>query len=104
MPASGHQSIIRESFSSDVYSLEVVKKAAYRFLDRASFDFDINDGRVECAIVLISSEEDDTETFLNDFRNEILDQDLRQSIAEETQDIRNAILGFALSRTGLQED
>lgn len=37
------------------------------------------------------------------FRNEVLDQDLRSIIAKETEAIRNAVLAFAFSKTGLQD-
>ena len=36
------------------------------------------------------------------FKNEVLDQDLRSIIAKETEATRNAVLAFALSKTGLQ--
>jgi hypothetical protein len=34
----------------------------------------------------------------------VLDQDLRASIARETEPVRNAVLALAFSRTGLQEN
>ncbi len=38
------------------------------------------------------------------FRNEVLDQDLRRTIARETASLRNAILAHAFSKTGIQGD
>jgi His-Xaa-Ser system protein HxsD len=38
-----------------------------------------------------------------DFRNEVLDQVLRERIRAETSDIRNLVLALAFSRTGLAD-
>lgn len=37
-----------------------------------------------------------------DLRTEVLDQDLRATVARETEPVRNAVLAMAFSRTGLQ--
>jgi hypothetical protein len=39
----------------------------------------------------------------NAISDEVLDQELRLSTEAKTEDLRNAILGLAFSRTGLQE-
>ena len=45
---------------------------------------------------------DRAERIVAAFKNEVLDQDLRSIIAKETEATRNAVLAFALSKTGLQ--
>jgi His-Xaa-Ser system protein HxsD len=47
-------------------------------------------------------EEEQAERIVAAFKNEVLDQDLRSIISKETEAIRNAVLAFALSKTGLQ--
>ena len=47
--------------------------------------------------------QNDLEAAERELRAEVLDQDLRASIARETEPVRNAILALAFSRTGLQE-
>ena len=90
---------IEVAFSAAVFSLEVVKKAAYRLSGRAAIDIQLREGTIIC---LISSSGGAPEELANELRVEVLDQDLRKLVAEETAPTRNAILAYALSKTGLQ--
>jgi His-Xaa-Ser system protein HxsD len=91
------------SFSSKAYSLETIKKASYRFADVMSVDFAIHDDEIACTLHIVSSEsQDDVTRLVGLLRTEVLDQDLRSTIAAETAAIRNAILALAFSKTGLQ--
>ena len=91
-------------FSSQIYSIDTIKKAAYRFSDVLSVDIIPGSDRVECVLHFIagSREEEQAEVLVAAFKNEVLDQDLRSIISKETETIRNAVLAFALSKTGLQ--
>jgi His-Xaa-Ser system protein HxsD len=91
-------------FAAGVYSLETVKKAAYRLSARCAFDFNVDGGgdilcRLQFPEALTTEHAVELE---RDFKNEVLDQDLRHLIAEETTPVRNAILAYAFSQTGLQ--
>lgn len=90
-------------FASDVYSLNAIKKAAYRFSDRCAFDLK-NEDSYHVAVLLFNAGLSDEEASVleNEFRNEVLDYDLRAIIAAETAQVRNAVLAYAFSRTGLQ--
>jgi His-Xaa-Ser system protein HxsD len=84
-------------------TIDVVKRAAYRFSDRVSFDIRQENGEIICQMYPLSPmAEEEAQALLKTFRNEVLDQDLRRVIADETAPMRNAILAFAFSRTGLQ--
>jgi His-Xaa-Ser system protein HxsD len=91
-------------FSSQVYSVESIKKAAYRFSDLLSIDIVPHGEDVECVLHFLSDprDEDHIDRIVAAFKNEVLDQDLRAIIARETEAMRNAILAYALSNTGLQ--
>jgi His-Xaa-Ser system protein HxsD len=90
-------------FSSKVYSLETIKKAAYRFADVMSVDFEVHDNEIVCTLrFALSQSEADLERIIASFRTEVLDQDLRSIISVETAPIRNVILAHAFSKTGLQ--
>jgi His-Xaa-Ser system protein HxsD len=91
-------------FSSEVYSIETIKKAAYRLSDVLSIDITPRSSEVECILHFLSDpkDEDHVQRIVDTFKNEILDQDLRAIIARETEATRNSVLAFALSRTGLQ--
>lgn len=90
-------------FSRELFDAETIKKAAYRFTDRCAFDFSLESDEVVCEMRFIqpttNAQADGLEAA---FRNEALDQDLRKIVAAETEPLRNAILAYAFSDTGLQ--
>jgi len=91
-------------FSPQVYSIETIKKAAYRFSDVLTIDIIPRPDEIECVLQFLpgSKEEEQGERIVAAFKNEVLDQDLRSIISKETEAVRNTILAFALSKTGLQ--
>jgi His-Xaa-Ser system protein HxsD len=91
-------------FSSRAFSLETIKKAAYRLSDVVSVEIVPRSDEIECILHFLSdfTDEVQSEKLVAAFRNEVLDQDLRSIISKETEATRNAILAFALSKTGLQ--
>lgn len=94
---------VRVAFDTRVYALAVVKKAAYRFLDRFVTEIGQEDDRWVCTLKFAAAVESSTaQQAMRDLEAEVLDQDLRESIARETEPVRNAVLALAFSRTGLQ--
>src|SRR4051812_36587837 len=92
--------IIAVTFDSQVYSLTAVKKAAYKYLDRFSADISIVDTTISCRLTSTSSNEQGSrQRLIEDFRKEVLDQDLRETLKSETEAVRNLILSYAFSRT-----
>jgi His-Xaa-Ser system protein HxsD len=104
MPVVGEpiESTVEVSFSSAVFSLDVLKKAAYRFLDRFSTEFKISEPEIVCVLHFPGGASQDTiERDITGFRAEVLDQDLRRLVANETAGVRNTILSLAFSSTDL---
>jgi len=92
----------RISFSPRVYSIESVKRAAYKFTDVSYFDFSVTDSEIICEVKAKSEiGESAFASMIEEFKNEVLDQDLRESISKETADIRNVILSYVFSKTSL---
>lgn len=90
------------SFASEVYDLDVIKKAAYRFISVFATDIRIDSGTYRCVLNFVQPVgQAEAERLMCDLKSEVLDQDLRRSIATETAPIRNAILAYAFSKTGL---
>jgi His-Xaa-Ser system protein HxsD len=90
---------------TSIYSLEAIKKAAYKFADRASIIIN-NDSNAKVSVAFNfvgPHAKNDPEHVISDFRNELLDQDLREIIKKETGALRNAIIAHAFSRTPLAE-
>ncbi len=90
-------------FSSEVFSVETIKKAAYRFSDVLSVDIVPHARETQCVLTFVPGQAgDEQERIVAAFKSEVLDQDLRAVVRKETEAIRNAILAYALSKTGLQ--
>ena len=89
-------------FSSEFYSVDAIKRAAYRLSGDAVFDLR-REG--DDFVVQISPRGDAEIENISDleekFKTEVLDADLREQLASETAGIRNTILSHVFSRTGL---
>jgi His-Xaa-Ser system protein HxsD len=92
------------SFDSNVFLLDTIKRALYRFADRCSFDVVVADKQTKVTLhIPANMSEPAIDELCSKIRNEVLDQDLRDSIAKETANIRTLILANAFSNTGLIE-
>jgi His-Xaa-Ser system protein HxsD len=100
---AGHMLAEDVSFDLSVYSLETLKRAAYRLTGKASFEIKVVDGSGICTIRFTSPVSvQEAQRVADNLRTEVLDQDLRASLAQETMVYRNAVLALAFSRSGLQ--
>lgn len=92
-------------FSSQTYGLDEIKRASYCFLDLMSVDISPGEDEIICVLNFLSPKTaEEAQIILNDFKIEVLDQDLRKSISEETKEMRNAVLAYAFSKTGLLDE
>jgi His-Xaa-Ser system protein HxsD len=89
-------------FDQRVYDILAIKKAAYRYLDVFAVDIALEAPHVICSLKFPPSTDPGRAAFLLDeFRKEVLDQDLRERIKIETEPIRKLILAHAFSNTGI---
>lgn len=86
------------TFDAHVFSLDTVKRALYRFSDKCSFDVQIKDN-----IITVTFQTKLQDDWIGRIKNEVLDQDLRDTLSKETANIRTLILANAFSNTGLIE-
>jgi len=92
-------------FDTKVFTTETVKKAAYRYVDRFTVDFELSGSRLTCTLSFAEDTSAEvTAKLVEEFKKEVLDQDLRERIKVETAPIRNLILAHAFSKTGLIAD
>jgi len=89
-------------FDASGHSLDAVQRAAYRLSDRLSCEISKRDDTIE-ATLFLAEDAEDPEALIAEFRNEVLDQALRERIRTETSDIRNLVLALAFSKTGLTD-
>lgn len=93
------------AFDSSVFSLDTIKRALYRVSDKAIPDVTIDGSRIVCSLQFDEATSSKArEQFGAILRREVLDQDLRQKIAQESAGFRELILGYVFSKTGLQDD
>jgi His-Xaa-Ser system protein HxsD len=85
-----------------VYPLEAAQRAAFRCTDIASFEFSMAS---EQSLDVTATPKSTISIAPNDvaarFHNELLEQKLRQTIADETKSERDLILAYAFSNTKL---
>ncbi len=91
------------TFDERAHSVEAIQKAAYRSMNAMVMDISICDGVIRCAIQPVSEiDQSAFERELQEFKKEVLDQQLRLKLKAETESVRNLILGIAFSKTGFQ--
>jgi His-Xaa-Ser system protein HxsD len=96
-----HAGSVTLRFDPSVFRLTAIKKAAYRFSDRCYLTITIlNNDEIEVAVRGKSADPDVTR-IAAEFGNEVLDQELREVVREETVGIRNLLLAQAFSATSL---
>ena len=83
-------------FDVRIFSLDTIKRALYRYSDKCSFDIQLKDNDI--TVKIKTNVNDD---LLAKIKNEVLDQDLRDTLAKETANVRMLILANAFSNTGL---
>lgn len=82
-----------------LYSLEAILKTCYLFLDQCYMFVNSEDpDRSEIQIYFTSSDENsDLEKIVAEFSNRLIWQEVRQTVANETQTIREVIVAQALT-------
>jgi His-Xaa-Ser system protein HxsD len=85
----------------NVYRLAAVKKAAYKFAGSCFVEVDQPE---QGAIRIRLRAKGDSQLppdIASEFQNEVLDQELRESVADETKSVRDLLLAHAFSQTSL---
>ena len=91
------------TFDPSVASLDTIQRAALKFTGLCSFDIAPNGNHLVVTVSFPFKHQVDTVEVIGRFRNEVLDQTLRERIASETVQERNLILAYAFSNTKLIE-
>ncbi|WP_444452596.1 hypothetical protein ACTTAI_16485 [Rhodobacter capsulatus] len=90
-------------FDAGFISKDAIKKALYRHGDVVTFEVSILANELCVALRLRSDAPAgvDLEIVAEQLRLDAVDYDLRERIAEQTAPLRNTILAYTFSRTGL---
>jgi His-Xaa-Ser system protein HxsD len=93
----------RIAFDARIYSQLAVKKAAYKFAADFATLFSVGENGDITANIEFAKEtsEADQPMLIRAFLNEVIDQDLREHIARQTEPTRNLILAEAFSKTSI---
>ena len=100
MSSSDTSEFIDYEFDLSAFRLTAVKKAAYRFMGQCNVDLRVADNK---ALVRLTRKQSAIGPALDigSFTNEVIDQELREVIASETESVRNVILAQAFSGLSL---
>ena len=90
-------------FDTGIYRVAAVKKAAYRLGGRLHFHIE-SDGEDGLRVTLRPRHGGDIEFLAGEFCNEVLDQDLRETVAEETRPVRDILMAQAFSAVSLVDE
>jgi His-Xaa-Ser system protein HxsD len=90
-------------FDVSAYSVDSIQRAAYRFSDRLAIDLAQTSEGFLCTLLISDEFSESVDEIAVEFRNEVLDQVLRERIRSETEGVRNVILALAFSNTGLTD-
>lgn len=94
------QTLLR--FDSRVFSLSAVKKAACKNINSFTADINLAEDQIICTLTFSSpANEERSSMLIEEFKKEVLDQDLRERVKTETEPIRNLIFALAFSKTGI---
>lgn len=85
------------TFDGRVVRLEAVKKAAYRLSDIVDVQIDIDGDTIRCSLSPAPGHDEGSDALGHRFRSTVLDEDLRERLAEQTAPLRNAILAMAFA-------
>jgi His-Xaa-Ser system protein HxsD len=92
---------VEMAFDTAVYRLNAIKKAAYKFGDRFHIQIaTAGEGRVAVTFAAKTPEEN-LQFWAGEFCNEVLDQELREVVAQETEAVGRVLLAQAFSATSL---
>lgn len=89
--------------SSNIYRIEAILKAAYKFTDKCYIHIEPATEDKFLVRIKTKNQSYSSQELAHDFCNELLDQELRIIIGQETEAIRNLIMAHAFSKTALIE-
>lgn len=91
------------SFASSIYDAEAIQKAAYKAINFFTVNIQPTPESIQCSLTPnIGVSHAQFSHSVEEFKKEVLDQQLRLKLNAETEPVRNLILGIAFSNTGLQ--
>ncbi|MFQ5754126.1 MAG: His-Xaa-Ser system protein HxsD [bacterium] len=93
---------IQLRLDASIYSVEAVEKATYRFIDRFAAVISREEKNILVDLAFDNNRSSMSRAILDDFKKELLDQNLRLKIKAETETTRNLILSYTFSKSGLQ--
>jgi His-Xaa-Ser system protein HxsD len=93
---------VRLTIDTAVYRLSAVQKTGYRLAKRLTLALGVLAGTRLTAVLLPAvGTRMDVRELIELFYRELCDQELRESIGEQTKDVRALLLAHAFSRTDL---
>ena len=84
---------------ASIYPIDVIEATSYRFIDRLSVVTYLHGDKH--VLDVTCDEGGNEEQLIQLFKKELTDQKLRKQIRTETEQVRNLVIAYAFSRSGL---
>jgi His-Xaa-Ser system protein HxsD len=98
-------SALRLTLSTEIYSIAAILRSCYWLTDRCYVHLaKANEGQVEVTLLAKSGGESETSATAWHFLNDLIDQQLRVSIQQETSAVRDMIVAQAFSDVDVIDD
>lgn len=88
-------------FNKELYSPKVLFRACYRFTERAYVHLDMD--KHHYLVMAAAKDDKDTTDYLAEISNQIIEEVNRESILEQTKDIRRILFARSMASTVLYE-
>ena len=89
-------------YSSNIYSREVILRAAYAFIDKYYIHIDKDDN--DYIVFINAKDEDGDVNIARLFENEMISSSIRMQVFQQTHAIREILLGRAMASTMIIND
>lgn len=94
---------VQITYDKQSFDAETLQKAAYRNLNDITLEYVVDGNTFRCTLKANNGISDEKfHQAVEEFRKDVIDYQLRSKIKNETEPVRNLILGLVFSQTGLQ--
>lgn len=91
--------------SEEIYSVNSLMKAAYKFTDEAYFLFSKSENKKDIVIEIeLKNKEKNVDELINELKNELLHEKIRENLSKETKNIRELLMARALYGVTLEQE
>ncbi|WP_297421867.1 His-Xaa-Ser system protein HxsD [Clostridium sp.] len=98
-----NENSIKFYLNKEIYNVKTIMKAAYNFIEEFYILLNYSNGAIEVSLECKSSKSsEEMKKYKGEFYNELLRQNVRYIVAQDTKNIRELVMGRALYDTCIE--